>query len=329
MLTEDAAEAQKRFANFLLQTAGGTTIAAQPRSARLAPLTVTKALDDYLKEHVASRVIDQVRPENAARHLKAFFGSALLRHVDISSTREYAAARRSGRVGGGQKHYGNRRRACDSTIRRELTVLIAAANHAARWRRIAPNEMPSIEKPLEARREAPWLTKAELREVMATARGHLRNFILVAYYTAGRKTSVQSLTKRQVDLSNNTLNLSARGATTLERLSPKRRPVVPIDPALRPVIRRLLRGSPNSAWLFDEPRDMYRPFRQHMAALGLAHKGGPHVLRHTRATHLLQDGVSIYDVSRLLGDSVSTVDRTYGHHSADRLGLALRRKRRK
>jgi integrase len=39
----------------------------------------------------------------------------------------------------------------------------------------------------------------------------------------------------------------------------------------------------------------------------------PHVIRHTRATHMLQDGVDIYAVAKLLGDTIRTVETIYGH----------------
>ncbi len=99
--------------------------------------------------------------------------------------------------------------------------------------------------------------------------------------------------------------------------------MVPIDPALRPTIERLLEVNKDSALLFGCYRDMYAAFRNHMTALGLPDKAHPHVLRHSRATHLLQAGVSIYDVARLLGDTIATVERVYGHHSADYLAAAI------
>ena len=50
----------------------------------------------------------------------------------------------------------------------------------------------------------------------------------------------------------------------------------------------------------------------------------PHVLRHTRATHLLQKGVDPYAVAALLGDNLSTVLRVYGHHCPGYLEEAIR-----
>jgi integrase len=70
-------------------------------------------------------------------------------------------------------------------------------------------------------------------------------------------------------------------------------------------------------------KDFYTPFNRHLKRLGLAAKGFPHILRHTRATHLLQAGVPIYDVAKLLGDTIATVERVYGHHSCESLGKKL------
>jgi len=43
----------------------------------------------------------------------------------------------------------------------------------------------------------------------------------------------------------------------------------------------------------------------------------PYHLRHTFATEALAAGVSIFELSRLMGASVKEVDRTYGHLARD------------
>jgi integrase len=50
----------------------------------------------------------------------------------------------------------------------------------------------------------------------------------------------------------------------------------------------------------------------------------PHTLRHTAATWLLQNGVSIWETGGYLGMSPEMVERTYGHHSSDFLSGARR-----
>lgn len=44
---------------------------------------------------------------------------------------------------------------------------------------------------------------------------------------------------------------------------------------------------------------------------------GPYHLRHTFATEALAGGVSIFELSRLMGASVATIDKTYGHLAQD------------
>lgn len=44
---------------------------------------------------------------------------------------------------------------------------------------------------------------------------------------------------------------------------------------------------------------------------------GTHVLRHTYATHRLQEGVPVADVAKALGDTVRTLLRTYAHAMPD------------
>ena len=44
---------------------------------------------------------------------------------------------------------------------------------------------------------------------------------------------------------------------------------------------------------------------------------GPYSLRHTLATEALAAGISIFELARLMGTSVSMIDRTYGHLARD------------
>lgn len=53
-----------------------------------------------------------------------------------------------------------------------------------------------------------------------------------------------------------------------------------------------------------------------LAAAGVNQRG-PYHLRHTFATEALAAGVSIFELSRLMGASVTTIDRTYGHLAQD------------
>lgn len=294
-------------------------------------MTVGVALDQYLLEHVAKKVVDRTRAEGVVKLLKRWFGHTPFEDVDIPACRAYAAARANGTLvaplrkdgaGKGGKPVGS------ATARRELGILNAAAGHAARWKRIGPKAkpptpMPSIELPPGGDPRDVFLSREELALAVDSASGRLRDFILVLYYTAARRRSVERLTPFQCDLRAWTINLTHPKESELERRSNKRRPVIPVDIKIRPIIERLhsVALSTNCGWLWGDDKDMYTAFNEHMTALGLP--GHPHVMRHSRATHLLQNGVSIFDVARLLGDTVATVDRVYGSRTPDGLAAAI------
>lgn len=278
-----------------------------------------QALDDYAEEH---KVVDETRRENAIRHLKAYFGARLVENIDIPSSRDYANARRAGLIGGGTRRPN--KTGSDSTIRRELTVLIAAANHAFKWKRIAIK--PSIERPAEGGRshgdEAPYYTHDELDRIFAAAdklpdENDLKQFVRVLYYTAARRASIEELRRGQVDWRARHIKLKPTG----KRATSKRQPIVPIFKDMEAPLRAVWDSS-NRDRIFRLV-DYHKPFRLLVESVGITDRTHPHCMRHTRATHLLQAGKSIYDVAKLLGDTVATVERVYGHHSVNYLAGAL------
>jgi integrase len=278
-------------------------------------------------------VVDRKRNEGIVLLLKRWFKDIPFEDVDIPACRAYAAARMDGTLVTEKNEDGSGRGGgpvVESTARRELGILNAAAEHAANWKRIGqkakpPTPMPSIELPAGGKPRLTFLTHEELDRVVNAAEGRLREFILVLYHLAARRRSVERLVRFQVDLRAGTINLTSPLETENERNSKKRRPVVPIHAKIRPIIERLYTASQtaNVEWLWGDDKDMYTPFNDHLTRLGLADKAFPHVLRHSRASHLLQAGVPIAHVAKLLGDTIATVDRVYGHLAPDDVAEAI------
>lgn len=307
--TKEPSEAQIAFGHFLLN---GKDVYEDHKAESY---TVAQCLDHYWREHVLKKCVDSKRQKDAIRHLKKFFGTTNLVDIDIPKSRDYVEARRTGVVGGGKRRKD--KTGSNGTICRELTVLLAAANHAAAWKRISKADVPVIEKPEVEPKQVLWLTRAELAAAFKLSgeleNRYLHHFMRIAYFTAGRKNAVQSLTIQQVDIENGVINLGLPGT----KQTKKRKAIVPLYDEIKPDIAWLARHAEGDR-LFGY-KDFYRPFRTFMTSIGYGDKAHPHVLRHTRATHLLQRGVDIFAVAKLLGDTVATVERVYGHHSPDYL----------
>lgn len=302
--TRDPVKAQALYAEFLSQ---GTDLLLRTGSA--SGITVSGALDAYDVEHVEKHVVDKKRQRFAIRYLTDYFGTTPLRDIDIPRCRAYVEARRAGTIGP--------RRAQPpsfSTIRKELSALMAASKHALRWKRISLADYPTFEVPPETDdgQEVPWFTRAEVDTLLAAAEGPLRDWILLAYWWGARRRSIERLEVYQVKLAEGTVNLQKAGS----QVTKKRRPIVPIFPEIRPTLERLVKNAVGG-FLFGPRCDFYREFRDLCCALGLDDKAWPHVLRHSRATHMLMAGENPYKVARLLGDTLKTIEQTYAHHSVD------------
>ncbi len=101
-----------------------------------------------------------------------------------------------------------------------------------------------------------------------------------------------------------------------------------LSPRLLAELRAYWKSCRPREWLFPASRDPQRPlldttaqrlFYRAIQRAGLPDKGGIHSLRHSFATHLLEAGVEITVVQRLLGHTNLSTTSTYLHVRQERL----------
>lgn len=160
--------------------------------------------------------------------------------------------------------------------------------------------------------------------LQAPSRLRDRVFLMLVYSCGLRLT--EACTVRTVDIDRPRMQIRVRGKGAKERLCPLSQTLLG---ALQDFWRKERSGRPGSdcQWLFlgERPGEaMCRATAQNIyyrAVLRgkVRRKGGIHVLRHSFATHLIESGVEITLVQRLLGHSSLLTTARYLHVTAPRL----------
>lgn len=204
-------------------------------------------------------------------------------------------------------------------------------NPASRLR--APRPGRSLPRVLGEAHMADLLESLEVRASQGDAR-EIRNLAIIEllYATGIRVAELCSLHLRQVDLGERTLRVVGKG---------NRERVVPFgDPARKALARyvtesrpRLLAKQPERDvdWLFVStrgnrlsPSSVYELVSKLLHDPRSAGPRGPHVLRHTAATHLLSGGADLRVVQEMLGHASLSSTQVYTHVSTARLAERYR-----
>ena len=135
------------------------------------------------------------------------------------------------------------------------------------------------------------------------------------YSTGMRVSELAGLKQTDVDFSKQTLRVLGKGN--------KQRTLPFGSPALK-ALELFLETKPESDSLIVNEqgkalgsRDVYRIVDKQLSGTG--HQLGPHSLRHSAATHLLDNGADLRSVQELLGHSSLSTTQIYTHVSIERL----------
>jgi integrase len=200
-----------------------------------------------------------------------------------------------------------------------LETLRAAIHHYHREYGPLP-AIPAVVLPAKAEPRDRWLSRSEAARLLWAARRveHLKRFILIGLYTGTRSGAILALKWEMVDVGRGIMQRKAVQDTE----SRKRRPPVRIGSKLLSFLRRW-KNVDRDGWetfvIHYNGRSVQKLRRSWTRAVRFCGLAGvsPHVLRHTRATWLMQAGIDPWEAAGHLGMSVEMLTRVYGKHHPD------------
>ncbi len=217
-----------------------------------------------------------------------------------------------------------------SSMNREIATLRSLFRWATSRGYIARNPMRAI-RPLKESTPLPhFIPRNKMEELLPSQESESaaptwrasRNALVIAtlYYTGLRLSELSSLRIQSFSSDFRTLKVVGKG---------RKERVIPIVESLRQniflhldEIKRLNIWKSSSDSLFLSSRGkplstsmLYRIVRQELFEASVKGRKSPHILRHTFATHLLNEGADIRIIQELLGHSSLLATQRYTHNS--------------
>lgn len=180
--------------------------------------------------------------------------------------------------------------------------------------------LASIRCPKEQKKLPVVLSQEEVQRVLAQPRNlKHRTMLTLAYATGLRASEVLALKVGDID--------SERGVIHVRQGKGKKDRCVPLSPLLLERLREYWRAVRPGDWLFPGAKPgqplsdtaLSRVCQRVRLELQLKKPLGPHVLRHSYATHLLEAGADLRTIQLLLGHRNLKTTAKYTHVSAARL----------
>ena len=155
-------------------------------------------------------------------------------------------------------------------------------------------------------------------------KGVLQKSIIAFFYFTGVRR-IELITIKELDISLESSTIKVMGKRSKER-------IIPILPKLKKLLKSYREvkskfiGNSTSKYLFISKNGkqlsekfVYRTVNEYFKLVSPKIKKAPHVLRHSFATHLINEGADINSVKELLGHSSLSATQVYSHTSMERI----------
>lgn len=213
-----------------------------------------------------------------------------------------------------------------ASVNVELRALRTILNIAVRWNLLEANPFSRMQLVKIPETIPVFLTKDDYHKFMEVVGDHWsKDVFLFAVLTGMRRGEILNLKWGDVKLTERIAHIQS--SLTYRVKAGKRRTIPLSDLAIKLLERRAMLSK--SEFVFDMNGEgikgncVAKRFKKFVRIAGLNEKLHFHSLRHTFATWLVQEKVSIYEVQKLLGHSDISVTQIYSHLVSNELHDAV------
>jgi len=250
-------------------------------------------------------------------YLEAEFGGAGVRDISAAMVRSWLAALKDGGMS-------------SRSINRKISSLRSFYKYLLRMGEVEQSPLTAIVAPKAAKRLPVFVEQQQMAELFSEVtfpddwEGLTDRLVLALLYNTGMRLSeLINLREGQIDEGNRVIKVLGKG--NKERVIPVSGALLEAVGEYREKKRVLPEGADGQVLLVGKsgrrlyPKYVYRVVQRYLAQITTLQKKSPHVLRHTFATHLMNEGAELNSVKELLGHASLAATQVYTHNTIEKL----------
>lgn len=209
-----------------------------------------------------------------------------------------------------KKTKGHSKEKNNAGVNRTIREIKTMMRQAERWELIRPQVWQNIKRLKEPKGRVEFHTPQEISQILEIFNKDWQIVVLLGCRAGLRRGEIAALEWKDVDFQNNQIYV-APNKTEKHRF-------VPMAADLHAALLSAAKQAKRSKYVVDVGEERNSPYFLSAYYLKttkekLPFKCGLHKLRHTFASHLVQQGVDLYRVSKLLGHSSIKMTEIYAH----------------
>lgn len=219
-----------------------------------------------------------------------------------------------------------------STVHRKLSSLKSFYKYLRKEGHCEQNPLQRVFLPKKSHNKPVFIEEKRLEELFSEEKTYFpagfcglrdRLILEILYSTGMRRAELLSLKLQDISIEQALLRVEGKG---------KKMRLIPIPEKLGQLIQRYIYGleeqfsdrGHQQLIVTDKgkaayPRFVYAKVKHYLGMVTTAQKRSPHILRHSFATHLSNNGAELNAIKELLGHSSLAATQLYTHHSLERL----------
>jgi len=217
------------------------------------------------------------------------------------------------------------------SVHRKLSTLRSFYKYLFKKQQISVNPTIGIKGPKLPKRNPSFVPESAMNKLLdqlVFPEGFLgirdKMILETLYFTGLRRSELILLKENDLDFSLHVMRVL--GKRNKERM-------VPLVPVLESSMKSYLLAKKEAGFLSPHvfeankggkmnPRFVYATVHHYLSAVTTSDQKGPHVLRHSFATHLLNNGADLNAIKEILGHAGLAATQVYTHNSIDKLKKA-------